>query len=196
MVKMGGPGKQNPNILANIPEPGMNPSCANGAIWTNLTDEELSSCFPSGIYTIPHSGYKRCNLIKSVGNDQLIAPGIWTPITFDDEIYDVGNIHDKIINNERIYVTPGWYDIAHQIDWQSKKDTSYQGRIMMNDIDIVPNLSICLFSPKDDIDFCVGRGNKAYFDTNCYITLEGLNGASVNRYVRAEKTSLSVTRIF
>lgn len=34
-------------------------------------------------------------------------PGTWHPITWDLEVYDTNNIHDKVANNERLIVPSG-----------------------------------------------------------------------------------------
>lgn len=186
--------KTHPTILSDF---GGSPECPEccivNTIWTNLTDEEVKIHLNSGVYTVPHSGYKRCSLMKS--SDQLITPETWTSITFDIEIYNIGNIHNKI-DIERINLSKGYWDISYQIDWQSKKDTDYQGRVMLNGISVIPGLTTCLFSSKDDFDFCIGIENTIKIDYDCYIMLEALSGAAIDRHIRNAKTFLTAVRRF
>lgn len=191
MVQIGGAGSNNPDILSNIDG---DVQCPHGSIWTNLTEEELKLCFPSGQYTIPHSGYNRCSLLKSV--DFLVTRLVWTDIPFEIEMYNVGAMHSIVINPEIVNLAPGTYDIAYQIDWQSKKDVDFQGRIMMNGITLIEGLSTCLYSPKDDIDMCIGVENTIKIEESCYLTLQGWNGSAGNRLIKKAKTFWTVIRRF
>lgn len=181
------------NRAFNLPDNAIPPTCDEGAIWTNLTLEELYVCLGGGARSIPHSGYERCGLTKSA--DQLVAKQTWVDITFDQEDYNIGEIHSNTVNNERITLSkPGYYLIALQINWESSKDDDFQARIYKNGDTLLKGT--CVFSPKDGVDICVNTAIFVSLAANDYITLQGYQGSDGNKNARLERTFLMLGRVF
>jgi hypothetical protein len=136
----------------------------------------------------------RVSVYKSLA--QTIIKETWTDLTFDNERYDVGDMHDNVTNNERVtIITTGLHQINYLINIESKKDTDYQGRIYKNGIALLPDSQLCVFSPKDDTDVCIQHSFDAELTADDYITLQVYQGSSVNRDVHAEKTFFQVRQI-
>lgn len=176
----------------NVGDP--DPSCEGGEIWTNLTAKELHICLGGADQHVVQSGYERCSVTKST--DQLIPKLVWTDVTWNQEDYDPNvAIHDTVTNNERVTVMrTGYYVVSYQVDWQTKKDVDFQVRIYKNGTTTVKQK--CIYSPKDDIDLCMGETVFIYLTANDYITLQAYDGSAVDRYVRAAKSYLQVTLVF
>jgi hypothetical protein len=77
--------------------------------------------------TVKNSEMHRCCVTKSA--DQSISTATWTKITFDQEEYDVGSMHDNSTNNTRITIKEaGQYRINYHIKHESMDKISYEIR--------------------------------------------------------------------
>ena len=107
------------------------PGIGNGAIWTNIRNEELHLYMRSEHFTIPHSGYDKCYLTKSL--DQSFVKNRWANVSFNTETFDLGGMHDSTTNPERITIKKdGFYLITYQLALQSMSDQAYKTRIYKN----------------------------------------------------------------
>jgi len=90
----------------------------DGGLWTNLSDEELKIQFGEVEYSISTSAYERATLSLTV--DQSIGAGAFTPVAWDQEDIDVGDIHDNAVNPSRITVSkPGDYLLIADIQFDA-----------------------------------------------------------------------------
>lgn len=104
-------------------------------IFTNMLKEELEIIFPSGNYIIPHSGFDRCCLNKTVS--QSIQPGLeWQNITWNSNRYDNNEIHSVVLNNERITIKrAGMYIFLYKVN--TKRHCNL--RLYKNGTEIIPH---------------------------------------------------------
>jgi hypothetical protein len=109
----------------------------DNCILTNMSDEEIEVIFSSGKYKIPHSGYSRCCLIKSV--TQSIKPLKWTNITWDAVNYDNCEMHSIVLNHDRISIKRnGIYELKHKIRIQTNDKTCINTRLVKNGVETIP----------------------------------------------------------
>lgn len=130
------------------------------------------------------------------GSAQTIVKETWTDLTFDNERFDVGDMHNNVTNNARFTINKtALYEIKYLINIQSKKDTDYQGRVYLNGAGMLPDSQLCFFSPKDDTDMCIQNSFYAELTVGDYITLQAYQGSAVDRDVHAEKTFFQIREI-
>jgi hypothetical protein len=166
-----------------------------GAIYTK-TDNRLYFQDGAGAeHKVEYADIKdRVSVYKSA--DQSVLQTSWADVTFDQERYDVGDMHDNATNNERVTInTTGLYRISYNINIQSKKDKDFQARVYKNGISLLPDSQICFFSPKDDIDICIHNSFDAELSAGDYITLQAYNGHTSSRLVRAVDTYFQVRKV-
>ena len=138
MPKTGGAGSDNPFVLSNIPGIVSSPE---GGLWTDQTLEELLVRLGGSQRTIPHSGYHRCTAIKT--SDQFISSSTWTSVVLDDEIRDVGDLHDNVTNNTRITIQrDGEYRFFYQTQIDIAEKVQYNSRILEDGSVVVPNSEV------------------------------------------------------
>jgi hypothetical protein len=102
-----------------------------------MSDEEIDVIFPSGSYKIPHSGYPRCCLIKSV--TQSIKRLEWINITWDSIKYDNCGMHSIVLNHDRINIKRnGIYEIKYKIRVQVNDKTCINTRLVKNGVETIP----------------------------------------------------------
>lgn len=98
----------------------------SGSLNENATNFNFSGCV-----NIPTTTKQRCAVTKSA--DQSINPTTWTPLTFNQEDYDVGSLHDNSTNNTRLTATvAGEYEIDYKVKHDSMDKSSYQTRVRKN----------------------------------------------------------------
>lgn len=172
------------------------PDCPEGSIWTNLTEEELYFCLSSGQQAIPHSGYHRCSLTKSV--DQTIPDVIWTEITFDQENFDVGGLHDILTNNERITIQKdGDYRIIYQIRSDTKDKSRIETRVYKNGSSVVEGTCNVSVGSKDASEACLNLISPLIsFIVDDYLTLQVFQDSGGNQDVKASNTFFGIQRLF
>lgn len=102
-----------------------------------MSDEEIEVIFSSGKHKIPHSGYSRCCLIKSV--TQSIKPLEWTSITWDAVKYDNSGMHNVILNHDMISIKRnGIYELKYKIRIQTNDKTIINTRLVLNGVEVIP----------------------------------------------------------
>lgn len=144
-----------------------------GPVFSNISKEELTVIFPSGVKTIPHSGMDRCCLNKT--EVQSIPTGAgWTPIVWGAEVYDIGGMHSLISNQERSNIkTSGRHRIHYKIRIEANDKFLYQTRIFSNNIGEVPNsLSIKTGSKNSSTLTITGEIPDMDFTLGDYLVLE------------------------
>jgi hypothetical protein len=101
-------------------------------IWTNMSTEELKVCFGGEICNVPHSGFDRCQITKSI--DQTIPVGSsWTNINWDQETFDNKVMHDTVIDNDRITIQKtGIYDILYKVEMEIGDKSTCNLRVQKN----------------------------------------------------------------
>lgn len=145
-------------------------------------------------YDIVTTDRDRVSVYKS--SAQTITKETWTDLTFDNERFDVGDMHDNVTNNERITIgRTGLYEVKYLINIQSKKDTDYQGRVYLNGSAMLSDSQLCFFSPKDDTDMCIQNSFYSELTADDYITLQAYQGSAGDRDVHAAKTFFQVRKI-
>jgi hypothetical protein len=196
MVRLGGAGDNNPEILPNVDDGAIGvslPMCPDGSIFTNLSQDELFICLNGSLSTLTGSHFDRCSLTKSA--DQTIDYLTWTDVTFDQEVYDQGGLHDNVTNNERVTVgKTGVYWISYQIDWQSKKDSNFAARIRKNNLTTV--VESCDNASRDNISMCINGTILVELAENDYVTLQAWHDDGGTRDVFSARTYLVVSRAF
>ena len=94
-----------------------------------VNSEEKQFEFFSG--TVTNSVMHRCAVNKSA--DQSISSNTWTALTFNQEKYDVGNMHDNSTNNTRITIKEaGEYKINYHIKYESDDEVIFESKIKKN----------------------------------------------------------------
>lgn len=96
------------------------------------TTNELVLEYPdANKYVIVTSAFHRCSIDKST--DQSIDTTTWTSLTFDQEKYDIGGMHDNASNNQRITIIEnGEYEINYHIKHDAADKSSYESRVYKN----------------------------------------------------------------
>jgi hypothetical protein len=156
--------------------------------------EELSTIFPSGKKTIPHSGYDRCCVYKS--ENQLIS-NVYEDLIFDLEQYDSNeNMHNIEEDKQRIYINvDGFYFVAYHIEIQGNPNVLCESRVMVNgSFEIL----------QDGEDSPTGQagnthlhqGNLIRFSASDYLILQAKQNKGIPQEVISASTILTVVRIF
>ena len=152
---------------------------ASNNIWTNLDTEEILSRFNDQDVKIPHSGYHRVSLLKD--SNQSIVKDTWTDLSFNNEVYDIGTLHDNITNNERVALKKaGCYIITFQVEWDGKENDPFKTRVLRNGAS--PVKSFTVIAGKDGIVNNTGTIIIDLLDTD-YLTLQGLHNSVSNKDV-------------
>lgn len=161
-------------------------------IWTNLDTEEILSRFNDRDVKIPHSGYHRVSLFKS--SNQPIVKNTWTDLSFDNEVFDIGDLHDNAVTNERVTLKKGGcYLIAFQVEWDGKENNRFETRILKTGIS--PIKSFPDTAGKDGVVTNKGTVITDLLATD-YLTLQVLHNSSSDKNVSFHNTFFIVNRIF
>lgn len=161
-------------------------------IWTNLETEEILSRFNDRDVKITHSGYHRVSLFKS--DDQSIVKDTWVDLNFDNEVFDIGDLHDNVINNERVRVKKdGTYLITFQVEWDGKENNLFKTRIAESDV-----LSIREFPDTAGKDGIIANKGTVIVDllATDYLALQVMHNSVSNKNVLSNETFFIVNRIF
>ncbi len=161
-------------------------------IWTNLNTEEILSRFNNRDVKVPHSGYHRVSLFKDV--NQSIVKDAWTDLSFDNEVFDIGDLHDDVINNERVILKKaGCYLITFQVEWDGKENNRFETRIFKTG-----SSSIKSFPDTAGKDGVVTNKGTMIIDLSAtdYLTLQVLHNASSDKNVLSSETFFIINRIF
>lgn len=119
------------------------------SIFTNMDLEELEVVFSSGKKTIPHSGYPRCCLIKSVSQSIEAGAG-WSDVKWDSIDYDNDNMHSIVLNHERATIhKKGICVFEYKIRIQINDKVSCNTRLIKNGSELIPRSGITITGSKD-----------------------------------------------
>ncbi|MCK5601025.1 hypothetical protein KAR91_04090 [Candidatus Pacearchaeota archaeon] len=146
----------------------------SGSIFTNMKEEELEIVFSSGKHKIPHSGYPRCCLIKSVS--QSIPPSNdWSNITWDSIDYDNNDMHSIVINHERLTIKrKGIYVFGYKIRIQTNDKISSCTRLVKKGTEIIPRSGKTVIGSKDSSVIIIeSKTPMIELDVDDYIVLQG-----------------------
>ncbi|MEE9117967.1 MAG: hypothetical protein V3U02_05155 [Calditrichia bacterium] len=118
----------------------------NENIVTNMSSEEISIWFSSGLHNIPHEGYARCKAIKT--KKQKIPIGRnWVNITWGDEEYNNKGMHNISHHNDWIMSkSDGVYDISYQIEIEVHGKSTTRIQVNKNGNMDIPRSVVCLYS--------------------------------------------------
>ncbi len=161
-------------------------------IWTNLDTEEILSRFNDREVKVPHSGYHRASLFKN--SNQSIVKDTWTDLSFDNEVFNIGEIHDNTVNNERVTLKKaGCYLITFQVEWEGKENNRFETRILKTG-----SSSIKSFPDTAGKDGVVTNKGTVIVDllATDYLTLQVLHNASSDKNVLSSETFFIINRIF
>ncbi len=161
-------------------------------IWTNLETEEILSRFNDQDVKVPHSGYHRVSLFKN--SNQPVAKDIWTDLSFDNEVFDIGDLHDNAMNNERVTLKKeGCYLITFQVEWDGKENNRFETRIFKTGI-----LPIKSFPDTAGKDGVVTNKGTVIIDllATDYLTLQVLHNSPSDKNVLSSETFFIINRIF
>jgi hypothetical protein len=177
----------------NIPDNGIPPNCDDGGIWTNLTEKELVICLGGQHRHIPHSGYDRCRLTKSA--DQPLPTTGFEDITFDQETYDEGDIHDTITNNERVNIAEnGDYMIFQSVEMNPVGNIDYSSRVMINDVTEILRVDKCRVGPSACNMFLV-NGDIFPLSSGDYLKLQARHAIGTGISVIKDHTFFTVAKL-
>ncbi len=166
----------------------------DGGVWTNLTDEEFQIQIGGVEYTIPSSIYERARVTKSA--NQAIASGSFIDLTFDQEDFDQGGIHDNVTNNERLTVSKaGFYLVMYNVEFSATVTGNMRGaRIFKNGTDAFAeqrNRTVSNLEPTT-----VTGGDFIELAANDYVTLQAIHNDGASLDVLDDNTSFSLVRIY
>lgn len=161
-------------------------------IWTDVRTKEILSRFDNQYVKVPHSGYDRVSLFKN--SNQSVVKDIWVDLSFDNETFDVGDLHDNAVNNERVALKKdGCYLITFQVDWDGKENDPFKARILKSGV--TPIKSFTVIAGKDGIVNIIGTVIVDLLGTD-YLTLQVLHNSTSNKNVLSNETFFIVTRMF
>lgn len=177
----------------NLPDNTVPPNCDDGAIWTNITADELYVCLKGISQSVPHSGYHRCILSKSA--NQPIG-NIYTDVIFDQETLDVGDMHDNVINNPRALIhKTGIYFVFYKVEFEGAANTNYSTRIRVKDAGSLLRFDRKALAAMAGNAF-LHCGDFFQLTAGDYLTLQAQQSSPSDKDIIKENTSFSVLRIF
>lgn len=139
--------------------------------------------------------FERCCVTKS--SDQVVSTKTWTNISFNEEEYDVGDMHDNVTNNSRITIKKaGDYRINYHIKTEAMDKASYESRVRKNGSIIIDGTCDIAVGSKDSSNMTLK--NTTYditFVANDYIELQFYHDKDVDQDIRSSNTFFELYRV-
>lgn len=160
--------------------------------FTRCREDEKQLEFFTG--TVKNSEMHRCAIDKSA--DQSVSATTWTAITFDQEKYDVGGMHDNVTNNTRLTIKEaGDYRIIYHIKHDAMDKTSYESRVKKNGSTVLDGLCDVSVGSKDSSYMTLSSTSYLItFAVNDYVELEFYHDDGATQDILSSNTFFSIER--
>lgn len=175
---------------------GHTPKEGHNCIYANVDNELITVHADSNQYKFVNSAYHRCGVTKSA--DQSIPKAVWTSLTFDQEKYDIGGLHDNIDKNHRLTIAEyGEYELTYHIKHEANDKTGYQARVIKNGfIEIDGTCNYNVGSKDSSYNIMALTSMPMILNEDEYIELQFYHDNDLSQDVIYGNTFLSIKRIY